>query len=336
MIQHNKFKASVPSKPNINKVVTQPQPPTPNFGKILPTTNVVEERSTSPNASYERLDLPSKYVPYAFESLHIRKLSLLDQAKIVRAQRSQNITVMLDALDATISEDIRKLMPEDFKAICYWHRINSYIGVPLNVSWTTIYGRPQSAKLKQENVKYITTYCVLSRQDYLDDKAKGFILPNMGDLEALEQLNDEDKVYLFEKAQFIDLEPLASAIAELTAKGSRSPTVDARIAKVQELSETMGLTIAQDIHDYASKYSFDIREDMTVSDSDITWLEAIDLLPKRLTLFEDKDLLPEEIELRDTIATEYERIKGIDPSQFIPKKETHTLPFSVWGFFPAV
>jgi len=303
--------------------------PVPPAVPDVPKANVKEETTPKIETTkavesyYERLDLPSKCVPYDFESISIRKVTAIDQAKITRAVKHANMSILLDALSATLTCDIRLLGPEDFKAVCYWHRTNSYLRRPINISWTSVYGNKCTDTAK--SMKYETNELKKSRADYAEYRAKGFVLPTMGDLEILEQIQDEETIHLFNNAQYIDAAPLASRIAELEATSS-SPSVDARIEKLNTMSIERGIDIYDDIADYAAEFDFNVIEKAVVADPTSDFAAARDYLAQFLD-----GGTPEQIE-------EYKRLDSLlsHDMPIVAKEEVHALPFNVWSFFPYV
>jgi hypothetical protein len=84
-------------------------------------------------------ELPSQYHPrfgYDFEELWIRQLTTNEARLIHMAKVSNNITYLISAVGACLSQPINKLIVEDFEFCLYWLRLNSYPARPFHVTWT--------------------------------------------------------------------------------------------------------------------------------------------------------------------------------------------------------
>ena len=81
-------------------------------------------------------DLPSHYRFYEFKELFIRPFTTNEAKLIYMAKKSNNLIYVINAVNACISEDVSKLVVQDFEFCLYWLRLNSYPKKPFKVEWT--------------------------------------------------------------------------------------------------------------------------------------------------------------------------------------------------------
>ena len=270
------------------------------------------------DSSWERIDLPSRFVFYPWQEISIRRFSVMDQAKLFRAVRHRNITLMLDVLSATCNHDVRELSYGDFQAICIWHSLNSYLNSKQILTWGSKYGVTGKADIRKITVK--ETLLNATREEYLEWQSKGLAMSTCRDMElmASKSIVDEELLYLFDKAQFIDIEPLQARVAELTKQGDLAATATARIEKVEQL----GLQFFPVLDEFAEKFSdFGIQRIATVT------LDKKDFnLEKAFEALEQSDKLEDQAELQELKKLTMDNV-------YQPKAEEVPLSFELWSCF---
>ena len=276
------------------------------------------------DSGWERIDLPSRFVFYPWQEISIRRFSVMDQAKLFRAVRHKNITLLLDVLSSTCNRDVRELSYGDFQAVCIWHSLNSYLNSKQILTWTSKYGITSKAEIKKVVIK--ETSLDTTREEYLKWQSKGLAMSTCRDMElmASKSLADEEMLYLFDKAQFIDVEPLQSRIEELIKLGDRAATATARIEKVNQL----GLQFFPVLDEFAEKFSdFGIQRIVTVT-----------LDKKEFNLEKAIEALSQSEKLEDQ--TELEKLNELlefssedKPVDYQPQSEEVPLSFELWSLF---
>lgn len=94
-------------------------------------------KATEPTAHHIEFDPPSKCVfyPAGVDRLYVRRFDLADIDALSTAKNSSNMVGMIRAVGRTITTPIEMLTQDDFKALCFWHRINSFPRKPLVFNW---------------------------------------------------------------------------------------------------------------------------------------------------------------------------------------------------------
>lgn len=311
----------------------------------------IEEHTTQApepilDSSWERISAPSRDVPYDWEGISLRHLDAMDQAKLARAVRHRSLTLVLDVLSSTCNRDLRDMCAQDFRAICLWHKLNSYLSAPTTITFTSRYGNKCRTQIKRTAVR--ENPLKATRAEYLLEKDKGLAVPTMRDAELLASYQmDEDTEYLFIRAQNLNLAPLAARIAELTAAGDRAPTVTARVERLVQISKTPGLAILEELDKFSERYNdFGIVEVANVVDSrfDTTQVlkyaeymeataNAIDDLAEQEP---DTPLTPRDLARRDGLREEATKFRQslVNGETMIPQEEEIPLAFSLWSMFP--
>lgn len=100
------------------------------------TATVVSK--SAPTQKHIRVQVPSNCVFYPKDvvSVFVRPFHLEDIAALSTAKNSQDIASYVNAIGKTCSIPVEMITQDDFQAICYWHRINSYPTKPLTLRWT--------------------------------------------------------------------------------------------------------------------------------------------------------------------------------------------------------
>ena len=181
-------------------------------------------------SEWTRMDLPSNFVPYEWPDLSLKLFFPIDHAKIARAVRYQNTSLVLDVIASTSSRDPRDWTFNDLQAALVWHKRNSYVNTAYTVRWQSRYGVQGTQSVTSTDVR--ETRMTKTREEYLEAKRAGYALATCRDIESFSTITDEDTIYLFDKAQWLDPAPLAGRIRELEAQGDRAASVTARIEEL--------------------------------------------------------------------------------------------------------
>jgi len=101
--------------------------------------NVSSNSPATSNSRYVTIlaeTLPSLGSFYDLETFSIRKFDLLDIKKIHRANATRNLRTLIEVINASVEgADVFTFTPGDFWMLMYWHRINSFMESPLDVTW---------------------------------------------------------------------------------------------------------------------------------------------------------------------------------------------------------
>lgn len=79
--------------------------------------------------------LPSKGIFYDFTALSIRKFAWTALKKVSRAQATSNFRTLCEVVNESIDRDLFNMTTGDFWYLMYWHRINSYLSAPLDITF---------------------------------------------------------------------------------------------------------------------------------------------------------------------------------------------------------
>lgn len=166
------------------------------------------------NSSYVDITLPSNFHFYDFKSLAVRHFRAPEQAKCIRAAKEGRFKHLVDAISATLQPGISAydLTHEDFYAIMYWHRMNSFSRLPY--THDSFCENPEhlaevlAGKLPDESLKISTiiTKAMLKENQF---NAEGIVIPpalaekyqlgvlrakDMVELEEMEELPEFDDI----------------------------------------------------------------------------------------------------------------------------------------------
>lgn len=92
---------------------------------------------SEPTKHHSEFDPPSKciFYPKEVDRLYVRRFDLSDLDKLSTAKNASNMVGMIRAIGETITAPVEMLTQDDFKALCFWHRVNSYPRKPLVFNW---------------------------------------------------------------------------------------------------------------------------------------------------------------------------------------------------------
>lgn len=347
----NLMKASEPddipepeAAPPSRKINPAPQPARAEPPKSKPAPELRAVNAPLAGSGWERLDLPSNFVPYLFKTISIRRFFPTDLSKIYKANIEGNFTHLVDALDATVDQDIRELTIPDFYFIMYWQRINSYLKSPFTVKWNSRYGNANESRL--DNTTLDIVQLEMDESDYSEWLAKGLAFPTVRDYEILQSEDlSEDQRWLFERAQYMRMDGELDPETEQPYQGSRW------IARKFELLDEAGLAGLEEIRDFAQLIEHGVRESFPGIDKKFDAVKAEQHL--RNTVAEIRAAAEQltgsvnvvaALQFANELETEADEIKAaIDlaaetntPIAVRPRKEEIPLSIDALHFFPGI
>ena len=100
---------------------------------ILNDAVVVQE----PTPHHVRFNPPSRCVFYPKNvlSIYVRRFDLADINALSSSKNAADLAGMIRAIGRTINIPIEILTQYDFKALCFWHRVNSFPRKPLQINY---------------------------------------------------------------------------------------------------------------------------------------------------------------------------------------------------------
>ena len=287
------------------------------------TSTVPEDVPLS--SSWERVNLPSNFVFYEWKDISLKHFRPSDHAKLSRAVRHRNVSLLLDVLSSCADRDVRDLAYVDFQAVCLWHKLNSYLNTPYRIRWMSRYGTEATASTTKIFLR--EKYLEVSREDYLKWVAQGIVTNTCRDMELIDSGMEEDELILYERAQYIDPRPLAERIAQLKAKGDPRPSATARIEEL----DRRGMDMYNKLNEFVEQFSdFGIRELLKVKmdPKDFDAEKAVAALTSFVGTDEEvAEALREAEEIRTAVAA------GVS---YEPKEEEVPVVFNPWTMFPHV
>lgn len=320
-------------------LAAQPAPTPAPVAREAPKNDIPAEEVTPRDANgnilgseYERVALPSNFIFYDWNELSVRRFEPMDQAKLARAVRYKNMSLVLDVMSSTCNRDVREMAVGDFYALCIWHRLNSYMNVSAKVTWLSRYGNQLDVTVKRTVAK--TTPLAYTREQYLEYVAKGFAVPTARDLETTSGNKiDEDVMYLFEHAQYVDTSSpeMKERIARLQKAGDRIASITARVEKLNEMTKGTQFSLWDEIDEFAEKFSnFGVQEIATIKDDKFDPERAIEFLLQTES--------PEDFEEANRIQALLDqnaaaREKGEPEVAIEPVAQEVPLAFSLWNMF---
>lgn len=283
------------------------------------------------NSQFMRIDIPSGCPFYDWHEISQRRLDVFDQAKVAVAVKYRNWTALIDAVQATCNRDTRELAVSDFYSLLVWHKHHSYVQGRSRISYVSIYGN-RVVGATPISIKIVDKKLNKTRAEYLEAKKQGFAIATVRDLETV-QSNEisEETLYLFEKAQYIDPEPLAARIAELRAAGDRCASITARIEQLARMQSELGLS---EVFDRIEKFeesfaAFSIEEVAVVRDSSFDPKKGLAFIEEAIANAEpDAPRLQEFIEERDRLKSALQSNQPVEA-----KLEEVPLAFDPWTMF---
>lgn len=228
---------------------------------------------TSKNSEYFRVSLASGGIFYEEPTLMVRKISVQDQYLLHQAAIEQNLTMFIDAIDATVQDfDVRQLTVGDFRFLLYWHKLNSYPNTPFNFTWESMYGHKNTYTLTESILKLKAPE--ITREQYLNDwVAKGYAAPTLRDHEYIREAKlTPQEMWTYERAQYFQGEPDANGIVSW----------DSRIQRMSD----MGIAGLEGLNRFKVVAKHGVEEEVEVRDEMFDAQEWIVELRKRADALE--------------------------------------------------
>lgn len=202
-----------------------------------------------------RQEFPSHCVPYAFKEIFIRPLKFRMLGKIHAANANKSYSMLLDALNACLSVDVRELTPPDLTFAMYWIRDNSYPKSPLKFTHTSRYGNRVDLTVRQTELEI--KELEMTQAEYKAWEAKGFTFPRVRDMElVLGDSVEEDLRYLLEYAQYVYLSPeeMGTDLENYTQK------------KIDKIENELGLEAISEIEEFSELIAHGVNESVKFKD----------------------------------------------------------------------
>jgi hypothetical protein len=299
-----------------------------------PSKPTSEPQKSFIDSGFERLFIPSNGVPYDFGSVGIRPFKGKEIAKLYRAYKTDNFSLVIDAMNDCIDVDVREMTFPDLYYAMIFQRINSYNKSPLKIEWTSMYGNKQETILNVSDVK--VNEIKINREEYqkwLQDSEEIYgikiRIPTVREQEILniEKLSDDDE-WMFRRSQFLDIKvpPKVNHVDYLNKKLESMPLEFFEFLRefreacdhevVEKLSLTDRLFEKEAAKAYLGKQVEVIYKAMDFADSQINQENMLKVINKI-----------EEIEAE---------IKAIDEDNFQPKREEVNVDFDITKFFPGI
>jgi hypothetical protein len=267
---------------------------------ITPTQSLQFYQSEDRPEEYdERIALPSNFIFYNFDSVSVRFLKVRDLVSINHATLKSDLTLLIDALNGTINQDIRDLTVQDFFYLIYWHRMYSYPSNPYTVPWTSQYGNKNVTELTKSDLEIITIK--MTRDEYVEKYlSKNICAPTVRDWETKEASNlSEEDTWQYDLAQHM----IGSTPQE----------------KINLLNEQSADFVSL-VRQFSKDSEHGVRESVVVNDAHFKPIEALAYLNDRLasvaTVFAEMeshkafDMMLESFETIKELIDERDRIKA--------------------------
>lgn len=293
--------------------------------------------------NFERIELPSHFLPYEHNDLLIRPLNIKDIGTLYKATQSGSFSILVDVIGNCIKSnlDVRDLTMGDFRYLMYWLRLNSYNSSPFEFPWVSRYGNKNIHVVKQSNLDIIEIK--MSETEYEEYTSSYDIrIPTIRDTEITmgDDVSDEDE-FLLMRAQYL--------------REGKTPQ-----EKV-DLLQTMGIDVLEAIRQFNEKTTHGINESVSVIDTNFIPSKAVSYLRKEAEKLAreinvtnlsqvDPQIYQQAMEQYDGMIAEAEEIesllnkrkelkdRGLDPSvvSIQPKEEKIDISINLTRFFPNI
>lgn len=232
--------------------------------KPLEESEVPSAKATSTlGDEWIRQELPSHCIPYDFKEVFLRPLKFTMLGKIHAANVNKSYTMLLDALNACVSVDIRDLTPADLTFAMYWIRDNSYPKSPLKFKYVSRYGNNIDVTVRQSDLEIKELQ--MTKAEYKEWQEKGFTFPRVRDMELLfGDSVSEDVRYLLEYAQYVYL-----------PKNETDDYEDYAQRKIDKIENELGLDSIGEIEAFSELITHGVVETVKFKDTKFKPEEAI-------------------------------------------------------------
>ncbi len=296
-----------------------------------PAPASIEHRVTEPlirdeDSFNERTILPSGCIFYPFSDVQIRQFGVPDLSKLYRAVQNSDHMLFNDVIGATLNIDVRDLWIQDYQYILQWHKINSFIRLPYNTTWTSIYGNKNRSKVKMTDL--IVEPLKMTKERYAYWESRGFKYPSLRDQEHYQSFSDnlnDDQKFLYERAAYLVGDSFDERVSRLSNEGI-DILFDLKEFRQELLEGKVYLQASlQDQHfEYDKSLNF-LREavkeinEILLNDTSIpeSWEDSL-------------------IDRKSKIDQEIKRLESVNPGEAEPMLETIPLNISAFDFFPDI
>lgn len=115
------------------------------------------------DSRYVSIGVPSNFMFYEYDTMSIRPFTLEELKKISKSYIDQNLSHLVEAVNACIDRSVYDMTIGDFWSLLYWERINSYKRYPYVVKGTcTDPAHLKDVKMKQLEAKTLELSDVLT------------------------------------------------------------------------------------------------------------------------------------------------------------------------------
>lgn len=229
-----------------------------------PVTKMVD------GVKWQRLDFPSRNVFYLDlkEDIYVRPLSVATVNNIYKSIERQSPALYFDALNEHISIDIRDLTYPDFVYFCYWLRIESFPKTPYTFNWVSRYGNTNTVVM--QTLPFKVHELQMTREEYLEYRALGIVMPSLREAEVLSNMNEEDEGdrenrWAVNYAQYVD-------------KGDHPLDQNLMRYKLDRLLSNPDASFIETIQEFSDKVTHGIDEVLVLRDQHFTIGKAISYL----------------------------------------------------------
>lgn len=248
----------------------EPEPVAPTDEPVAEKAepSIAEARaSTSPGPEWVRQDVPSLYVPYGFNDLYVRPITVPLLSKLFLAHKTKNFSLVVDVFNECVSEDARVLTPSDFNFLLYWIRDNSFTKTPITVSWLSKYNNRNELQFRSSTLTI--NEIEFSRDDFVPYREFGLCFPTVRDMELLKDDNtDPESYWMLDYAQYVALP---------TPSESYRTYVQDKLAALTALIEQHGLEdVILKINEFSVRIAHGVDETVKVRDKLFDPLKAAD------------------------------------------------------------
>lgn len=242
---------------------SKPTPPLPSINSNIPRLKTYRTQETP--KGFVRLELPSRCVPYSFDSVSARPLNVGDIISVISAGR--DLTGLLDALAPALNQDIRDLTAGDLRFLMYWWQRNSLPATPYTINWVSRYGNRCKSVVNTSTLKPVELK--MTRDEYAVFRSKGIIFPSLRDAEAIDTIDlTPPQRFLAERAQYVyvDENDIPADVNPMTYR--------------MEVLSSMPLSFLEDVREFSKLVDHGINETLSVVDENFDPKTAVSQLRK--------------------------------------------------------
>ncbi len=293
------------------------------LGEITGTKIVPVDTTLAP-VGYLPLTLPSNFIPYAWKSLWVRRFKAREAVAVTQAQRLRNLPMLVAAIAGTIHGqfDIGEMTISDFRALCWWHRGNSYLKSPYVLTWRSRYGNWNETPIPFANLKQIKLV-----PELLAPFTGRFEFPRLADLMWTEdqQFDDADQA-VWELAEIMPFTPEERAL----------PPDQRQVARMARVKDgDFEATWVEERLNWYEASAHGVYQEIEIYDAHYKPEQFQTALDEAVAQFEDMAQTPEVAMLLKAALAERDKFEArVAAGDMRPEKEVHRLIPSLWEAFP--